>query len=78
MEPTEHIKTFQGEGRSEGKPRVLFPPGDSSWFSAERVEYLKNFFSMVFFALAFPYLMLRFFSSPLGTIRVVGQAQVGG
>lgn len=75
MDAQTHID--EGEKIGKVKGSVIFPPGDNSWFSPRRVTYMKDFFQMLFFALAMPWLLFRFFDNPLGTLKVVGQAQVG-
>lgn len=72
-EPTEHIRDLQ---EVELQPTMTFPPGKSSWFSPERVSYVNQFAQMLFFLLALPYLIMRFFTSPFDTIRVVGEASL--
>jgi len=74
--PTGHIDTIKA--MEAGPVRtVTFPPADG-WFSAKRVEYLRDLFQMIVFAIGIPYLMMRFFKSPLDAIRIVGRAQVTG
>jgi len=75
MDADSHIRTLQ-DAQAQGRAAVVFPP-QSGWFTERRVTYLRDLFQMLFFGIAFPYLFFRFFSDPIGTIRVVGRAQVG-
>lgn len=61
----------------ETKGEIVFPPPDSSWMSPRRVNYIKDFIEMLFYALAFPWLMFHFFRNPFQTIRIVGEARAG-
>jgi len=77
MDPTQHIDEIKSR-TERPRPTVHFPPDGDSWFTARRVEYLRDLFQMIVFAIAIPYLMMRFFKMPLDTIKVVGKAQVTG
>jgi len=74
--PTEHIDSIKAM-EEEPVRTVTFPPSDG-WFTAKRVEYLRDLFQMVLFAIGIPYLMMRFFRNPFDAIRIVGKAQVTG
>ena len=70
----DHITTVDNMTAKRG---VVFPPADTSWISHKRVKYVKDFIEMLFYLLALPWLALHFFTNPLTTLKVVGQAQAG-
>lgn len=53
---------------------MVFPPDpkSNSWFTAERVEYMRNCVSLFLMLLAIPYVLVRIVSHPvrLATGRV--------
>jgi len=77
MEPTEQITEVQEIADMECRT-VAFPPGRDSWLSPERVAYISKFAEMLFFIIGIPWLLIRFFTKPLDTMRIVGAAQAGG
>lgn len=74
-DPINSSQAVVEEGESKGS--IVFPPADTSWLSPRRVNYIKDFIEMLFYALAFPWLMFHFFRNPFQTIRIVGEARAG-
>lgn len=75
MDPTQQIEDITQLGIR--KRTVCFPPGRESWFSPERVEYISRFAEALFFLIGIPWLLLRLFTKPMDTMRIVGAAQAG-
>lgn len=43
---------------------VTFPPNKDSWWSPERVEYMRNLLSVITLFLAFPYIIVKIIRNP--------------